>query len=89
MVDITDADKLGMAALAASAAGGDKAPLPKPRPQIKKKVIKPRPITPADVSSGRVSPGDANDEAVMGQNYKSGVMIDRAAIRGRTKGKIC
>jgi hypothetical protein len=91
MVDITDADKLGMAALAASVSKDQEINSAKKADMLKQKAqpAKRRKITLDDVKSGRVSIGDANDEAVMGQGYKSGGMIDRAAIRGHTKGKIC
>jgi hypothetical protein len=97
MAGISDADKLGMAALIASTEGGQAVnsakkadrspPLPKPRPMKRRK------ITQADVDSGSISIGDANDELMI-QNQQAarkanGGMIDRAAIRGKTKGKIC
>lgn len=97
MAGISNSDKLGMATLIASTEGeqkvnrakkGDRSPpLPRPRP------VKRRKITKEDVTSGRVSIGDANDELMI-QNMQdarkaNGGMIDRAAIRGKTKGKIC
>lgn len=95
MANISDADKLGMAALIASGEGGQTVnrakkgdrspPLPRPRP------VKRRKITEDDVKSGRVSAGDANDEMMI-QNmrgYKHGGMVDGAAVRGKTKGKMC
>ena len=86
MDGISDADKLGMAALAASASAPKKKfPLPKPRPPVvPKRVIKKKP-TAEDVAKKRISIGDANDMA----GYKSGGMIDRAAVKGKTRGKIC
>lgn len=90
MDNISDKDKLGMAALAASASAPapQKFPLPKSRPVVvvkKKKVILPKKPTEEDIKLGRISIGDANDMA----GYKSGGMIDRSAIRGKTRGKIC
>ena len=38
-----------------------------------------------DIKKGRISIGDANDVA----GYKKGGMIDRAAVKGKTRGKIC
>jgi hypothetical protein len=90
MADISESDKLGMAALAASIASRPKAAKPKPR-KVKAAPPPMREITAKDVDSGIVSIGDANDEAGIKamQGYKNGGMIDRAAIRGKTKGKIC
>jgi hypothetical protein len=97
MAGISDADKLGMAALIASTDEGQvvnrakkrskSPPLPRPRPTKRRK------ITQADVDSGEVSIGDANDELMI-QNQQAarkanGGMIDGAAIRGKTKGKMC
>lgn len=97
MANVSDADKLGMATLLASMEGSqdvnrakkrDKSPpLPRPRPAKRRKITK------EDVDSGKVSIGDANDELMI-QNMKdvrkaNGGMIDGAAIRGRTKGKMC
>lgn len=87
MDNISDKDKLGMAALAASVASAPKKkfPLPKSRPALEpKRVVKKKP-TAEDVAKGRISIGDANDMA----GYKGGGMIDRAAIKGKTRGKIC
>lgn len=97
MAGISEADKLGMASLIASTEGGqsvnrakksDKSPpLPRPRP------VKRRKITAEDITSGRISAGDANDEmmiqSMQDDRKANGGMIDRAAIRGKTKGKIC
>ena len=88
MDNISDKDKLGMAALAASVASAPKKkfPLPKPRPKQAAPALKKRKMpTAEDVAKGRISIGDANDMA----GYKSGGMIDRAAIKGKTRGKIC
>lgn len=92
MANISDMDKLGMAALIASTEGGqtpnrakksDKSPpLPRPRPAKRRKITK------EDVTSGRVSIGDANDE-IMTRGFKHGGRIDGAAIKGRTRGKVC
>lgn len=97
MAGISESDKLGMAALIASTDDGQKVnrakkrdkspPLPRPRP------VKSRKITKEDVKSGRVSIGDANDEFMI-QNMKedrraNGGMIDGAAIKGKTRGKMC
>lgn len=98
MAGISDSDKLGMAALLASMEGGqtvnrakkaDMLPVKKPKPAAKR-----RKITMDDVKSGRVSEGDANDELMIQmmqdmRGYKNGGMIDRAAVRGKTKGRIC
>lgn len=89
MMDISEKDKMGMKSLIASI--GDepkkkKQPLPKPRPPMP--APKRRMPTQADIDSGIVSEGDANDEIMM-RGFKNGGMIDRAAIRGKTKGKIC
>lgn len=93
MAEISDADKLGMAALIASteeqAKKKRKVILPRPRPASIG--AKRRKITPADVASGRVSEGDANDELMI-QNmrgYKNGGKIDGAVMKGRTRGKMC
>lgn len=96
MANISDSDKLGMAALIASGEGGqtvnrakkgDKSPpLPRPRP------VKRRKITKEDVTSGRVSAGDANDELMI-QNMRG--MSNGGAVRGdgvsrvKTKGTMC
>lgn len=93
MDGISDKDKLGMAALIASMNEKSNTPLPRPRP---KNLPKPQPkpamkrkkITAEDIRKGRVSPGDANDEMML-DGFKNGGMIDRAAIRGKTRGKIC
>jgi hypothetical protein len=90
MADITDADKLGMAALAASSSVADKMRHPRMKKAAVRKPL--RDITPADVKAGLVTPGDANDSVMskgIAPGYRSGGMIDRAAIKGRTKGKIC
>jgi hypothetical protein len=95
MAGISDMDKLGMAALMASTEGGqtvnrakksDKSPpLPRPRPAKRRK------ITADDITSGRVSAGDANDEMMIQsmQGYKHGGKIDGVAMKGRTRGKMC
>lgn len=97
MAGISDADKLGMAALIASTDEGQKVnrakkkskypPLPRPRPTKRRKITK------EDVESGRISIGDANDEFMI-QNMQedrkaNGGMIDGAAIKGKTRGKMC
>ena len=92
MANTSNMDNLGMAALIASTEGGqtpnrakksDKSPpLPRPRPAKRRK------ITPDDVKSGRVSAGDANDE-IMTRGFKHGGKIDGAAMKGRTRGKMC
>jgi hypothetical protein len=94
MAGISDSDKLGMAALLASL--GDSQTVNRAKkadrlvPEKSKSVVKRRKITLDDIKSGRVSAGDANDEMAIQsmQGYKSGGMIDRAAIRGKTKGKM-
>lgn len=92
MANISDMDKLGMAALIASTEGGQtpnrakksdrSPPIPRPRP------TKPRKITKDDIKSGRVSIGDAND-SIMTRGFKHGGKIDGAAMKGRTRGKMC
>jgi hypothetical protein len=92
MAGISDAEKLGMAALIASIQDPKKkkkVPLPRPRPAgLGKKSKK---VIPADVESGIVSEGDANDELMIEnmKNMRNGGTVDGAAIRGKTKGKIC
>jgi hypothetical protein len=91
MPNISEADKMGMAALIASSEGEEKVnrakkgdrspPLPKPRPAKRKK------ITEDDIRSGRVSRGDANDEIMMGM--KNGGKVDGVAMKGKTRGKMC
>lgn len=96
MAGISDADKMGMAALIASgedsqtvnrAKKGDKyPPLPRPRP------VKRRKITEEDIKSGRISAGDANDEMLL-QTMRG--MSNGGAVRGdgvsrvKTKGTMC
>lgn len=96
MPNISDADKMGMAALIASSEDSqtvnrakkrDKSPpLPRPRP------VKRRKITEEDIKSGRVSAGDANDEMLL-QTMRG--MSNGGAVRGdgvsrvKTKGTMC
>lgn len=96
MAGISDSDKLGMAALISSM--GDEQSVNRAKKANKLKMAKPaakrRKITMDDIKSGRVSEGDANDELMIQsmqgmRGYKNGGMIDRAAVRGKTKGKIC
>jgi hypothetical protein len=97
MAGISDSDKLGMAALLASMEDSqtvNRAKKSNMLPFKKKAATKRRKITVDDVKSGRVSEGDANDELMIQmmqdmRGYKNGGMIDRAAVRGKTKGKIC
>lgn len=89
MAEISDKDKLALKALIASTE--EKKPVPppykpKPRPPVQGPPAPPKKPTLEDVLSGKISPGDANDMAMFKRN---GGMIDRAAIRGKTKGKIC
>jgi hypothetical protein len=97
MAGISEMDKLGMAALMASTEGGqtvnrakksDKLPpLPRPRPAKRRK------ITADDITSGRVSAGDANDEmmiqSMQATRKANGGRIDGVAMKGRTRGKMC
>ena len=97
MAGISDSDKLGMAALLASMEDSQRVNSAKKSDMLpfkKKPAPKRRKITLDDVKSGRVSEGDANDELMIEtmqdmRGYKNGGMIDRAAVRGKTKGKIC
>jgi len=90
-------DRIGMAILADEASSyKKKIPTPKPRPQSiveaakrrKKVAPKRKKITAEDIERGLVSPGDANDEMMI-PAFKNGGMIDRKAVRGKTRGKIC
>lgn len=93
-MEISEKDKLGMKSLIAAMEEKAKAkeqPLPRPRP--KPATPKRRKPTPADVKSGAVSQGDANDEMMMRGidplDFKHGGKVDGAAIRGKTKGRVC
>jgi hypothetical protein len=95
MDKISDKDKLGIAILSEEASNyKKKMRVPEPRPQsIKDKSSKPsvetrKKITTEDIRKGIITPGDANDEMIFG-TYKNGGLVDRRAIRGKTRGKIC
>jgi hypothetical protein len=89
MADISDKEKLALTSLLASMGEPQTVNREKTadRLVVEKKVSTPKKkITIQDVISGKVSPGDANDSAMFQRN---GGMIDRSAIRGKTRGKIC
>jgi len=81
MAGISDSDKLGMAALIASTEGE----------QTVNRKKKGKPINTTQIRRDI----DANEDAELEKMLRSytkkadGGMIDRAAIRGKTKGKIC
>lgn len=91
---ISEQDRLGMQSLIASIeekAKKKEPPIPRPRP--KPPAPKRRKITVEDVKSGIVSQGDANDEIMLEgfkpPGFKHGGKVDGAAVRGKTKGRIC
>jgi len=91
---ISEQDKLGMQSLiAAMEENAKKKEQPLPRPRPKMPAPKRRKITVEDVKSGVVSQGDANDEIMLEgfkpSDFKHGGKVDGAAVRGKTKGRIC